>query len=41
MVKNSSANWIISAWQSIQHRPQLAINGFKEAGVLDAIEEHW
>ena len=40
VVKNPSANWIISAWQSIQHRPQLAINGFKEVGLLDAIEEH-
>lgn len=37
---NPSANWIVSAWQSIQHRPQLAINGFKEAGVLDIIERH-
>ena len=40
VVKNPSANWNISAWQSIQHRPQLAINGFKEAGVFDAIKEH-
>ena len=25
VIKNPSANWIISAWQSIQHRPQLAL----------------
>ena len=41
VIKNLNANWIISAWQSIQHRPQLTIYGFKEAGILDAIERHW
>ena len=40
VVKTPSANWIISAWRSIQQRPQLAINGFREAGLLDANEKY-
>ena len=36
-VKGHSANWIISAWQSIEARPEIAVNGFRKAGIMDAI----
>lgn len=36
-VKGRSANWIISAWQSIEARPLLAINDFRKPGILDAV----
>ena len=36
-VKHCSASWIISTWNEIQDCPELAINGFQKAGILDAI----
>ena len=36
-VKHRSASWIISTWNEIQNCPELAINGFQKAGILDAI----
>ena len=36
-IKAQSTNWIISVWHSIEERPELAINGFKKAGIADAI----
>lgn len=36
-VKHRSANWIISTWSEIEGRPEIAINGFRKAGILDAI----
>ena len=36
-IKHKSASWIISTWGEIQDRPELGINGFRKAGVLDAI----
>lgn len=38
VVKNPSANWIIAAWNELAKRPQIAINGFHKAGILDAID---
>ena len=32
-----SATWIISGWQALEKRPKVAVNGFKKAGILDAI----
>ncbi len=36
-VKNKSANWIISSWHAIENKPDMAINGFRKVGILDAI----
>ena len=36
-IKDLSTRWIISAWQSIERRPQLAINGFIKSGIHEAI----
>ena len=37
-IKTLSANWIISTWQEIENRPDLAINGFRAAGIVSAVE---
>uniref|UniRef100_A0A1X7TZ08 DDE-1 domain-containing protein n=1 Tax=Amphimedon queenslandica TaxID=400682 RepID=A0A1X7TZ08_AMPQE len=37
LLKNASANWIISTWSSLQQRPQIAINGFRKSGILSAV----
>ena len=36
-IKHKSVSWIISTWSEMQDRPELGINGFRKAGVLDAI----
>ena len=36
-IKPKSASWFFSAWHSIKERPEMAINGFRKAGILDAI----
>ena len=38
-IKTKSANWTISAWQALEGRPEVAVNGFKKAGIYDAITE--
>ena len=30
VIKNPSASWLISVWQSLEKRPEVAINGFKK-----------
>ena len=35
-IKTKSANWTISAWQALEGRPEVAVNGFKKAGIYDA-----
>ena len=37
VVKPLSARWIISTWQEIEQRPALALNGFRHAGILNAV----
>jgi len=37
IVKSPNANWAIAAWQSIECSPELAINGFQQAGIKAAI----
>ena len=37
-IKPLSAKWIISTWQEIENRPDLAINGFRAAGIASAVE---
>ena len=37
IIKNESANWMMSAWQALQKRPEVAINGFRKAGILNAV----
>ena len=38
-IKTKSANWIISAWQALEGKPELVINGFKKAGIYDTVTE--
>ena len=38
VVKIPSAKWIIEAWREVETRPQMVVNGFRKAGILDAIE---
>ena len=38
VVKNPSASWLISVWRALEKRPGAAINGFKKAGIIDAID---
>ena len=35
--KTKSISWFISAWESLQGRPEIIINGFKKTGILDAV----
>ncbi len=35
-IKRKSANWIISAWQAHEGRPEAAVNGFKKAGIYSS-----
>ena len=35
VIKDKCTNWIISSWQALQEH--VAINGFRKAGILDAI----
>ena len=39
-VKVKSANWIIilSSWSTLTSRPNVAVNGFSHAGILDAVD---
>ena len=37
VVKNPSAKWIMDAWKDVEIKPQMVINGFRKAGILDAI----
>ena len=37
VIKSISASWIVSSWQAIEKQPQIAINGFRKAGLVDAI----
>ena len=39
VIKSKSLGWFVSAWQSLSSRPTLAINGFKKAGIYDALTE--
>ena len=38
VAKTPSATWIMSGWQALEKRPEVAINGFRKSGVLDAIK---
>ena len=37
IIKMKSVSWFISAWESLQARPEIVINGFKKTGILDAV----
>ena len=37
VIKSPSANWIIAGWQTLEKRAEVAVNGFRKAGILDAI----
>jgi len=38
VIKNPSTSWIISGWQGLARRPEVAINGFRKSGILDSID---
>ena len=38
VVKELQAKWIVSAYDYLCSNPQIGINGFKEAGIVAAIE---
>ena len=39
VMKNLSANWIMSTWESLKSRSEMAVNnGFRKAGILSAID---
>jgi len=38
VVKNPSASWLISVWHALEKRPEVAINGFRKAGIINAID---
>ena len=33
-IKTKSANWLISAWQALEEKPEIAVNGFKKADAV-------
>ena len=37
VIKSPSANWIISGWKTLEKGAEVAVNGFRKAGILDAI----
>ena len=37
VIKTKSVSWFISAWESLRARPEITINGFRKAGILDAV----
>lgn len=37
VIKAKSAGWFVSSWQSLCDRPEIVLNGFRKAGILDAI----
>ena len=38
VVKSNCARWLIAVVQNLQERPVVAINGFKESGILAAVD---
>lgn len=38
IMKNLCTNWMISGIQSLQARPEMAINGFKGSGIFAVID---
>ena len=39
VVKELQAKWMVSAYDYLHANPQIGINGFKEAGIVAAIED--
>ena len=39
VMKVKSAQWMVSAVQEIQKHPEIAVNGFRAAGILPAVTE--
>ena len=38
VMKNLSANWMMSTWEALKSRSELAVNGFQKAGISSAID---
>ena len=39
-IKTKSASWIMSSWNEVEKRADVAINGFEKAGILDIIKKN-
>lgn len=39
IMKELGAQWLVSFFDHVRSHPELTVNGFKEAGVVDAIEK--
>ena len=37
IMKNKSANCMISSWQALEQRPDVVVNGFQKGGILEAV----
>lgn len=38
-IKPLCARWIQTAWQGLEQQPQIAINGFRKAGIFNSIAD--
>ena len=39
IMKPKSANWLIGTLDTLSQKPEIVINGFKKAGILDALKK--
>ena len=37
VIKAKSAGWLVSSQQFLGDRPEIVVNGFRKAGILDAV----
>ena len=37
ILRPKSANWLMASMNSLAQKPEIVINGFKKAGILDAL----
>ena len=38
ILKPKSANWLIGALESLSKKPEIVLNGFRMAGIVDALK---
>ena len=39
MIKEHSCKWLVSAYDHIQSHPDIIVNGFRKAGIINALEK--
>lgn len=37
VIKNQSANWMFRSWETLTQKPEIAVNGFRKAEILQAV----